>query len=105
VNSKVQVGRADKVGGADAIFVSNREWEDFSIDKTGKRALEVLRSKEMKEFMEKNPETVVMIEGGVGTVGGDGYLKEVRKEGAVGGILGSALVGGIKFEGGGLPLE
>ena len=107
VNSKVQVENIAKVGiGVDAVLVSNREWEDFTIDQTGGRALEVLRSQEMKDFIGKLPETVVLIEGGVGGVGGDGYLEEAKKECAVGGILGSLLVegGGVKLEDGGIRL-
>ncbi|GMH55777.1 hypothetical protein TrRE_jg1084, partial [Triparma retinervis] len=80
VNSKVQVEKVQKVGVLDALLVSNREWEDFTVDQTGGRALQVLRSQEMKDFMGTLPETVVLVEGGVGGVGGDGYLEEIRGE-------------------------
>lgn len=101
VTSEVQIRNLLKLsGGIDAISLSNRDLETFAFDNTGAQALDLLKSDAMKEYREKNPDTVVLAEGRVGMIemedgtGGKAahlYVQALKDAGAVGAIVGGGL--------------
>ena len=75
--------------------------EDFSFDMTGRQALDILASDELKAFKEKHGDGVpILVEGRVGIIQGkddDGnddpkiYIEQLQRAGATGAIVGGAL--------------
>lgn len=87
-------------GSVKGLIVSNRNLEDFSFDLTGQQALEILKSKSMKEFREKHGDDniAILVEGRIGLVTGEtgtspqDYINKLKEAGAIGAIVGTALV-------------
>eukprot|EP00536_Pseudo-nitzschia_multiseries_P013466 jgi/Psemu1/211723/e_gw1.576.47.1 len=89
-------------GSVCGLIVSNRELEDFSFDMTGSQALNILKSEEIKAFLEKHGDDIpILVEGRVGIIQAkdeDGnedsktYIKQLRLAGATGAVVGGALV-------------
>lgn len=102
VTSTKQIEDLDVVpaGGVTGLIISNRNLEDFSFDMSGQQALDILKSDALKKFREKHgEETAILAEGRVGIVTGEmkggspeNYIKELQKAGAIGAIVGAALV-------------
>ena len=101
VNTEAQIERVAGIGHLfDAVAVSNREWEDMTTDKAGRRALSLLNSPSMASFKseEKNGEVIIMAEGGVGVVGnGRMYIEELERAGAQAAIVGRGMVDRVKL--------
>lgn len=97
VSSEVQLKRVNSVlvGGIVALIVSNRNWEDLSVDESGHQALQLLRSDAMALFRLKFPTVPILVEGRIGLIehGGSSteYIKALKQSGASGAIVGSAL--------------
>lgn len=101
VTSEVQIRALSKLsGGIDAISLSNRYLETFAFDNTGAQVLDLLSSDALKEYKEKNPETVVLVEGRVGIIeieDGKGdksaslYIEALKSAGAMGAFVGGGL--------------
>lgn len=91
-------------GGIGGLIVSNRELEDFSFDTTGRQALEILESDELKAFKENHGDDIpVLVEGRVGIIKAkdnegnetaEAYIKQLHDAGATGAVVGSALATG-----------
>jgi len=83
------------------LIVSNRELEDFSFDMTGRQALDILGSDELKAFKEKHGDDIpILVEGRVGIIqvkDDDGnndpgiYIEQLKRAGATGAIVGGGL--------------
>jgi len=101
VTSEVQIRALSKLsGGVDAISLSNRNLETFAFDNTGAQVLDLLNSDALKEYKEKNPDTVVLAEGRVGIIeieDGKGdksarlYVEALKNAGAMGAFVGGGL--------------
>jgi indole-3-glycerol phosphate synthase len=96
VTSAVQIARLSGATSCAGIIVSNRQLEDFTIDTSGDQALSLLQSDALQSLREQNPNVLVLVEGGVGTMERDGdsllYLKELQAAGAMGALVGRGLV-------------
>lgn len=99
VTSQVQIDRvvSDVSNGLiKGLIVSNRRWEDGSVDETGEQALRLLRSDSLSDFRQKFGDSVpVLADGGVGSIERSGsysrYIRELQDAGAKGAIIGRAL--------------
>jgi len=109
VASEVQLERVVSVlnaGSIVALVVSNRNWEDCSVDESGEQALSILLSNAMAAFIQKFGRQIpVLVEGRVGLIQKDGsaagYIRELKESGSRGAIVGGALAsndesGGIR---------
>ncbi len=100
VTSEVQLKRvmSGSAGSIAALVVSNRNWEDFSVDDSGRQALHLLQSYTMASFRLKFPDTPILVEGHVGLIkesgSATGYIISLKQAGARGAIVGSALAAG-----------
>jgi indole-3-glycerol phosphate synthase len=89
-------------GSIDAVIISNRELEDFSFDETGNQAIKLLTSDALQKVKQTHGDGLpVLVEGRVGLIewpnqdgvkSTEAYLEELKKEGAIGAIVGSGLV-------------
>mmetsp|Transcript_19627 Transcript_19627/g.41311 ORF Transcript_19627/g.41311 Transcript_19627/m.41311 type:complete len:1038 (-) Transcript_19627:2563-5676(-) len=89
-------------GSMSGLIVSNRELEDFSFDMTGRQALNILESDELKALKEKHGDDIpILVEGRVGiirAIDSDGnedsmtYIKQLKYAGATGAVVGGGLV-------------
>mmetsp|Transcript_20918 Transcript_20918/g.45604 ORF Transcript_20918/g.45604 Transcript_20918/m.45604 type:complete len:1053 (+) Transcript_20918:262-3420(+) len=86
-------------GSISAVVVSNRELEDFSFDETGEKALSLLCSDSLKEFLAVH-DVPVFVEGRVGIISREdergnesaaNYIKELKEAGAFGAFVGGGL--------------
>lgn len=84
----------------DGLIISNRDLEDFSFDMTGRQALDILESDELKAFNEKHGDDIpILVEGRVGIieVEDDGksdpknYIEQLQRAGATGAVVGGGL--------------
>jgi indole-3-glycerol phosphate synthase len=100
VSSEVQLDRVVasdmKTSLISALIVSNRNWEDFSIDETGEQALALLRSTSMTSFRTRfGPDVPILVDGGVGLIEKEEstskYIDALKEAGARGAIVGRAL--------------
>ncbi len=101
VTSAKQIERMNILpeGSVNGMIVSNRNLEDFSVDMTGRQALSILASDELKGFRAKHSDAVILADGRVGIVTGeeDGgsaqeYIRKLREGGVIGAIIGAGLV-------------
>ena len=66
-------------------MISNRDLETFDFDGSGRQALTLLQSEELKTFREKHGDGIpILVEGRVGFVGADGdsattYIKALKE--------------------------
>jgi indole-3-glycerol phosphate synthase len=97
VTSEAQLKRvmSGSAGSIAALVVSNRNWEDFSVDDSGQQALHLLQSDTMASFRLKFPDIPILVEGHVGLIkergSAAGYIISLKQAGASGAIVGSAL--------------
>mmetsp|Transcript_60489 Transcript_60489/g.71839 ORF Transcript_60489/g.71839 Transcript_60489/m.71839 type:complete len:116 (+) Transcript_60489:924-1271(+) len=79
----------------DGLILSNRDLEIFLVDEIGQQVLGLLDSDAMKAWREKFVRGKVLVEGQVGAIGGDAwratYIKDMKKRGADGCIMGRGL--------------
>lgn len=83
------------------LIVSNRDLEDFSFDTTGRQALDILGSNELKTFKEKpGGDIPILVEGGVGIIqrkddtgnmNPEIYIEQLKHGGAIGAVVGRGL--------------
>lgn len=103
VTSAAQVENLNvlSANGIDGLIVSNRDLEDFSFDMTGRQALDILGSDELKAFMEKHGNDFpILVEGRVGIIqakdddgnsDSDIYIEQLKRAGATGAVVGGGL--------------
>ena len=101
VTTKVQISMLNMLnaGSIVALVISNRDLETFDFDKSGRQALMLLQSEELKTFREKHGDGVpILVEGRVGIVVGDEdgdsattYIKALKDAGAYGAIIGGGI--------------
>jgi indole-3-glycerol phosphate synthase len=100
VTSEVQLERiiSGSAVSIAALVVSNRNWEDFSVDESGQQALKLLQSDTMASFRLKFPDVPILVDGHVGLIqekgSAVGYILSLKQAGARGAIVGSALAAG-----------
>jgi len=104
VTSTAQIENFNVLGAnsINGLIISNRNLEDFSFDMTGRQALDILESDELKSFKEKHGDNFpVLVEGRVGIIDGtDGndsgdpktYIEQLKDAGATGAVVGGGLV-------------
>jgi len=98
VTTEVQVEAVTEVlddASVDGLILSNRDLEIFLVDEIGQQVLGLLDSDAMKAWREKFVRGKVLVEGQVGAIGGDAwratYIKDMKKRGADGCIMGRGL--------------
>jgi indole-3-glycerol phosphate synthase len=98
VTTKVQISMLNMLnaGSIVALVISNRDLETFDFDGSGRQALTLLQSEELKTFREKHGDGIpILVEGRVGFVGADGdsatYIKALKDAGAFGAIIGGGI--------------
>jgi indole-3-glycerol phosphate synthase len=101
VTTKVQISMLNLLtaGSIVALVISNRDLETFDFDNSGRQALALLQSEELKTFREKHGDGVpILVEGRVGIVVGDEdgdsattYIKALKDAGAYGAIIGGGI--------------
>jgi indole-3-glycerol phosphate synthase len=101
VTTKVQISMLNMLnaGSIVALVISNRDLETFDFDNSGRQALALLQSEELKTFREKHGDGVpILVEGRVGIVVGDEdgdsattYIKALKDAGAYGAIIGGGI--------------
>lgn len=98
VTSEVQLDRIVEsnvnVSSIASLVVSNRNWEDFSVDESGEQALRILRSNSMALLLKKFPGVRILVEGRVGLIQKEGniseYVKALKESGVSGAIVSRA---------------
>lgn len=102
VTSEAQVDVLNKLPAnlVSGLIVSNRELEDFGVDMTGQQAIDLLNSKAVAEFRERNGEDIpILVEGQVGLIertsegsrSSTNYITELEAAGAAGAIVGRGI--------------